>query len=60
MAEASPQPGRFFCHCCSAEIAPRLPVSGGGGLVAVRCGVGEPGAWARAGGGVPGESGTWG
>ncbi|XP_067329596.1 E3 ubiquitin-protein ligase RNF126 [Anolis sagrei] len=25
MAEASPQPGRFFCHCCSAEIAPRLP-----------------------------------
>lgn len=29
MAEASPQPGRFFCHCCSAEIAPRLPVSGG-------------------------------
>lgn len=26
MAEASPQPGRYFCHCCSAEIAPRLPV----------------------------------
>uniref|UniRef100_A0A670K5A1 RING-type E3 ubiquitin transferase n=1 Tax=Podarcis muralis TaxID=64176 RepID=A0A670K5A1_PODMU len=25
MAEASPQPGRYFCHCCSAEIAPRLP-----------------------------------
>uniref|UniRef100_A0A8B9SUH2 E3 ubiquitin-protein ligase RNF126 n=1 Tax=Anas platyrhynchos TaxID=8839 RepID=A0A8B9SUH2_ANAPL len=25
MAEASPQPGRFFCHCCAAEIAPRLP-----------------------------------
>ncbi|OXB61610.1 hypothetical protein ASZ78_006298 [Callipepla squamata] len=25
MAEASPEPGRFFCHCCSAEIAPRLP-----------------------------------
>lgn len=34
MAEASPQPGRFFCHCCSAEIAPRLPVSGGLGRVA--------------------------
>lgn len=34
MAEASPQPGRFFCHCCSAEIAPRLPVSGGPGRVA--------------------------
>ncbi|XP_060037419.1 E3 ubiquitin-protein ligase RNF126 isoform X2 [Erinaceus europaeus] len=25
MAEAAPQPGRFFCHCCSAEIQPRLP-----------------------------------
>ncbi|XP_003460922.3 E3 ubiquitin-protein ligase RNF126 isoform X1 [Cavia porcellus] len=25
MAEASPQPGRFFCHCCSVEIVPRLP-----------------------------------
>ncbi|XP_059553456.1 E3 ubiquitin-protein ligase RNF126 isoform X29 [Myotis daubentonii] len=27
MAEASPQPGRYFCHCCSVEIVPRLPVS---------------------------------
>lgn len=26
MAEASPQPGRYFCHCCSVEIVPRLPV----------------------------------
>ncbi|XP_006514138.1 E3 ubiquitin-protein ligase RNF126 isoform X2 [Mus musculus] len=25
MAEASPQPGRYFCHCCSVEIVPRLP-----------------------------------
>ncbi|XP_030073847.1 E3 ubiquitin-protein ligase RNF126 [Microcaecilia unicolor] len=25
MAEASPRPGRYFCHCCSAEIFPRLP-----------------------------------
>ncbi|XP_075467612.1 E3 ubiquitin-protein ligase RNF126 [Ascaphus truei] len=25
MAEASPQPGRYFCHSCSAEICPRLP-----------------------------------
>ncbi|XP_043909825.1 E3 ubiquitin-protein ligase RNF126 [Protopterus annectens] len=25
MAEASSQAARFFCHCCSAEIAPRLP-----------------------------------
>ncbi|XP_036597388.1 E3 ubiquitin-protein ligase RNF126 isoform X1 [Trichosurus vulpecula] len=25
MAEASPQPGRYFCHSCSAEISPRLP-----------------------------------
>lgn len=33
MAEASPQPGRYFCHCCSVEIVPRLPVSprAGGG-----------------------------
>ncbi|XP_037850268.2 E3 ubiquitin-protein ligase RNF126 isoform X3 [Chlorocebus sabaeus] len=27
MAEASPQPGRYFCHCCSVEIVPRLPGS---------------------------------
>ncbi|XP_047563908.1 E3 ubiquitin-protein ligase RNF126 isoform X1 [Lutra lutra] len=25
MAEASPHPGRYFCHCCSVEIVPRLP-----------------------------------
>uniref|UniRef100_G3TTV9 Ring finger protein 126 n=1 Tax=Loxodonta africana TaxID=9785 RepID=G3TTV9_LOXAF len=25
MAEASPQPGRYFCHCCLVEIVPRLP-----------------------------------
>ncbi|XP_069503947.1 E3 ubiquitin-protein ligase RNF126 [Ambystoma mexicanum] len=25
MAEASPQPGRYFCHSCAAEISPRLP-----------------------------------
>lgn len=31
MAEASPQPGRYFCHCCSVEIVPRLPVSSGTG-----------------------------
>lgn len=29
MAEASPQPGRYFCHCCSVEIVPRLPVRPG-------------------------------
>ncbi|KAJ8777026.1 hypothetical protein J1605_014890 [Eschrichtius robustus] len=28
MAEASPQPGRYFCHCCSVEIVPRLPGTG--------------------------------
>lgn len=31
MAEASPQPGRYFCHCCSVEIVPRLPVRPGPG-----------------------------
>lgn len=31
MAEASPQPGRYFCHCCSVEIVPRLPVRRGPG-----------------------------
>ncbi|KAG8454722.1 hypothetical protein GDO86_001081 [Hymenochirus boettgeri] len=25
MAEALPELGRFFCHCCTAEITPRLP-----------------------------------
>ncbi|KAG2464162.1 E3 ubiquitin-protein ligase RNF126 [Polypterus senegalus] len=25
MAEATPRPGRFFCHRCSTEISPRLP-----------------------------------
>ncbi|XP_036604758.1 E3 ubiquitin-protein ligase RNF126-like [Trichosurus vulpecula] len=25
MAEASPQPGRYFCHSFSTEISPRLP-----------------------------------
>lgn len=26
MAEASQRSGRFFCHRCSTEISPRLPV----------------------------------
>lgn len=26
MAEAPPRPCRFFCHRCSAEVTPRLPV----------------------------------
>uniref|UniRef100_A0A8C5LKP1 RING-type E3 ubiquitin transferase n=1 Tax=Leptobrachium leishanense TaxID=445787 RepID=A0A8C5LKP1_9ANUR len=26
MAEALPEPGRYFCHSCSAEISPQLPV----------------------------------
>lgn len=56
MAEASPQPGRFFCHCCSAEIAPRLPVSrrrrgcgqdGVGGTVGQRWGGQSPAGRAR-------------
>lgn len=25
MAEALPEPGRFFCHSCSTEISPQLP-----------------------------------
>ena len=35
MAEASPQPGRYFCHCCSVEIVPRLP-----DYICPRCGSG--------------------
>lgn len=31
MAEAAPRPGRYFCHCCSVEIVPRLPVRPGRG-----------------------------
>lgn len=67
MAEASPQPGRYFCHCCSVEIVPRLPVRSGregGRAVRARRSRGElrPGgvraAWragprARGGGGGP-------
>lgn len=44
MAEASPQPGRYFCHCCSVEIVPRLPVRSGregGGAVRARQARGE-------------------
>lgn len=44
MAEASPQPGRYFCHCCSVEIVPRLPVRSGregGGAVRARRARGE-------------------
>lgn len=54
MAEASPQPGRFFCHCCSAEIAPRLPVSGGSGRVS-----GEGGECGQGRAGAPRGAGTW-
>lgn len=75
MAEASPQPGRFFCHCCSAEIAPRLPVSrrrrgcgqdGVGGTVGQRWGGQSPAGRARgdeawgAGPGRAGAEGRWG
>ncbi|ROL51564.1 E3 ubiquitin-protein ligase RNF126 [Anabarilius grahami] len=28
MAEAPPRPCRFFCHRCSEEISPRLPIEG--------------------------------
>lgn len=44
MAEASPQPGRYFCHCCSVEIVPRLPVRPGregSGAVRARLSRGE-------------------
>lgn len=44
MAEASPQPGRYFCHCCSVEIVPRLPVRPGregSGAVRARLARGE-------------------
>lgn len=61
MAEASPQPGRFFCHCCSVEIVPRLPVRPGraGRRGAVRSGLARP--WPGAGrrrGSRPGGAGA--
>lgn len=59
MAEASPQqPGRYFCHCCSVEIVPRLPVRSGregGGTVRARLARGETGT-RRGASGVAGRS----